>query len=94
MDVKAPPPPSKVPALPRGEQIRQLKSSVFVSIVGKSLRRCFLCVAKATNLAPEGDAVIPKDDSVLNQLVREFYSGNTLARHFIKVHLGHTFDVY
>lgn len=80
--------------LSRADQVRDLKCSVFVSITGSKLRRCFLCVAKALDRAPPGDILIPDKDIVLKELVRHFSSRASLTRHFETVHLGHQYDTY
>lgn len=78
----------------RANQIRDLKCSMFVGIMGKELRRCFLCVAKAMDRAPLGDILIPDRDTVLKELVRQFSSRASLTRHFESVHLRHQYDTY
>lgn len=83
---KIKPPPSVVLKLsmPPEAQLEEIKNSVFVSVMGDQVRRCFLCVWKAGMLGM-GHYRFP-------QLCRPFYDGRGLARHFTTVHLDQHAD--
>lgn len=62
------------------QQMDEIRKSTFASVVGeKNVRRCFLCVAKASLLG--------RNHSQFNDLCRNFYSGHNLAYHLMRTHL-------
>lgn len=80
-EARRPPPPPEVSAqhLSPKEQLRQIHQSVLVSVMGKRVRRCFLCTTRACSLGPS--------HSRFDDLCRLFYDEHVLARHFSSVHL-------
>lgn len=60
--------------------IEDYKRSTLVKVMGvKKVRRCFLCVMKASVLGPT--------HARFNELCHEFYDVATLSRHFMNTHL-------
>lgn len=72
-----PPPPEITEGLDPLERGRRFRASVMGSV--GNVRRCFICIAKALTLNL-GDPNVPT-------LTRQFYSHDSLSRHFVSVHL-------
>ena len=77
LEAREPPPPRELVMVDPMEQARQFRASVIGEVYKVS--RCFICVARALTLRP--------DDINLPNLTHEFYSHQSLCRHFYSVHL-------
>lgn len=79
-DRRAPPPVEFEQYQTYEQQMDEIRKSTLVSAVGATkIRRCFLCVIKATELG--------KGHARLDKLCRNFFDKSTLSRHFISFHL-------
>lgn len=84
LQAKKPAPPPELQHPSPQQQLGDIMSSVFVSLKGNQIRRCFLCIYKACSLGKAYDR--------FDELCRPFYSGQTLTRHFTSVHLDNIKD--